>query len=614
MIDLQKPTDEVIKAIKKACVENRADFTKEWVKNYRRLAGFTEEDIYPVERSVNSGVVLIDPKDTRYVTSFNRTRGFFMRLLGRMMPAITHYQVLAASTDDEDKDAARSAAEMLETRTSVDSGRDFEEVCRAISYLFAGGPVYLRIEPNGPNEEQREVDVAAVLPFDVFYYPGVHKLADSPAIVLVERLTQQEIERRFPELADHVLSNVNSESGETGWGTLPEAKWPKEVNWGSIARRAGAGFFTVERLIIKPCKDYPDGQERATIKGMDKEATTDGINTADKEYPVVTLQDVPMGPFYEDRGRMSISARMQQIYDICVSKMTDIMVKLPQACLNLPLGGGLNPDKIHNKAVLITQTHNQMRPTIDSISTMGSLPDMAAFVSQAMDEVHSQHGPSRGKIPGTRTSGKALEEMVTRDIAGDEPLMAMLRRSMGRVGKRILMEGQRVWDPSYTFHVLGRNRRYQAKAFESANLKDGFSVRVLPDDGLPKNKVARMKMVSDWQKQGLLNDSIEARRARDMIGMAVDDDMYVSQPAEEMLIRNEEEQISAGQQTPVNFSDDHILHRIRHKARNTERLANGQTSPEILEAANDHDMMHIQKMQEEMQLMAPPMPPEGVPQ
>ncbi|MFB0545739.1 MAG: hypothetical protein ACETWB_02405, partial [Anaerolineae bacterium] len=102
--------------------------------------------------------------------------------------------------------------------------------------------------------------------------------------------------------------------------------------------------------------------------------------------------------------------------------------------------------------------------------------------------------------------------------------------------------------------------------------------------------------------------SIEARRARDMVGTPVDEDIYAAQPAEEQLIRLEEEQISQGVEPPVNWSDDHMLHHIRHKARNTERVASGKADQAILEVAMNHAQMHKIKMQEEMQAAMPPPP------
>jgi len=604
MIDLKDPTKKIIDTIQKACGENRQLFAEEWARNERRLAGFTEQDVHDTGQTLDEQSPLpAEAGDARYAVSFNRTRGFFQRLLGRLMPIITHYQVLAASGGDDDKDAASTGAELLEARTSVDSGRDFEEDARAISYMFAGGPSYLRIEGN---EDEQEVDVEAVLPFDVYYYPGIRRLSKSPAIVLVERLTKQDIERRFPELAQKV------EELDEKWNTITPAQWPSPVDYHNIAGGINAGMYEVKRLFIKACKDYPEGDQRAILTGMDEEAAVwNEIGTADGEYPLEALSDVPMGPFYEDRGRMSISSPMQRVFDIALSKMVDLTIGAPQALVNFPPGTDANEEDWTNKAFMVSHSPDSLKPTVDTLDTLGKLPEIAAMASQGMDEVHSQHGPSRGKMPGSRTSGKALEESIAQDVAADEPLMAMLRRTMARVGLRILKEGQRVWPEAYTFHVLGRNKRFQGRAFKAANLDDGFSVRVLPDRGLPKNKVARMKMVSEFGKQGLLGDSIEARRAREMIEFPIDDDMLAAQPAEEQLIRQEEEKINQGIEAPVNWSDDHMLHRMRHKQQNTERLSQGEVDPRALEVAMQHDLMHAQKQQEELMASMPPQPAQG---
>jgi len=52
---------------------------------------------------------------------------------------------------------------------------------------------------------------------------------------------------------------------------------------------------------------------------------------------------------------------------------------------------------------------------------------------------------------------------------------------------------------------------------------------------------------------------------------------------------------------------------MRHRANHTERLAQGNTDPRMVEMASNHDNMHSIKIQEAMQAMMPP-EPEGPPQ
>ncbi len=101
MIRLDKSPREVSTEIISAAKDERQLWIDDVSKNVRRLAGFTEEDVDSLAAS-SSEVNASDgpePAQKRYATSFNLTRGYFQRVLGRLMPAITSFQVMATSNE-----------------------------------------------------------------------------------------------------------------------------------------------------------------------------------------------------------------------------------------------------------------------------------------------------------------------------------------------------------------------------------------------------------------------------------------------------------------------------------------------------------------------------------
>ena len=617
--DPKQSPEVVFKVLIDACRDNRTVWAEDWAKNFPRLAGFTSYVVDEAQRhNMAGGTALpVEHEGPHLVlTSFNLLRNIFQRLVGRVSPVLTGQQVMAASTDKEDLEAASVASELLRTRMSVDSGRDFEESVRGISYLFGGGPAYMLVEPYKPFVGKKDVRIEAIMPFDVYYYPGIMHLQDSPAIVLIQRLTKQQIEERFPELADALDKNES-------WSQLPGATWPMNTKNAHIAPNIDKGLFEVRRLMVKPCRDFPKGREIVMVKGCrDAKADYPKLRSVFQDYPIEEISDIPLGPFIEDHGRMSEVRPMQDIIDECMGKLATTALQWPNVLLGLP--PGMDEDELTGSPV---KAYRKRGPggdiTIAEVPVAQSLFGIINMTRGFIDTLMSQSGPSRGEIQGERQSGRALESAIAADEQGDSPLIAMLRRTWGRIGKRIIAEGQRVWDKEYVFNVLGKNHRFERRAFFAANLKDGFDVRVLPDQGLPKSKAARMKLVSNALKEGMFSDTPEAKRAREALHLVVDDDHVNYRAAEDALIKQEEETLDSGESVPVGWFDDHPYHLERHKASAVQYAAHGadEGNPEVfvlsMQKKEEHAALHSEKVAESMKaqvnMEAGPPPPQGQP-
>ena len=418
--------------------------------------------------------------------------------------------------------------------------------------------------------------------------------------MLVQRLTKQQIESKFPELAAALTA-------EDAWGLLPGAQWPKGSGHTHVAPGIGKGLHEVWRLMVRPCQDFPKGREIVMVTGNEiAKADYAELRTHDKTYPLEMLNDIPMGPFMEERGRMTITRSMQNMLDELISKKATVVLEAPNLTMGIP--PSMNKDEVTNKGVLL---YHKMGPggdiTMQEVPATRNLDSLIQDTRGIMDDVHSQGPSSRGQVQGERQSGRAIDSAIAADEQGDSPLLSMLRRAMGRTGKRILAEGQRVWKPEYIFQVLGKNNRYEQKAFESANLQKGFDVRVLPDQGLPRGRAARLKLMTDAMKNGLLSDTPEARRARALVHITVDDDTIDFQASERALIKQEEEMFDDGREVPINWCDDDALHLEVHKSTCVQRLAHGAVEGKedkfvlAIDYRMNHGNAHSKRISEGMQ-------------
>jgi hypothetical protein len=561
VIDLSKPTRDLVDEVIQIAKEHRKKWVGDWSANLRRLAGFTEEDIRL--RSTSTGSVTSgQPVIRKYVTSFNTTRSYYQRLVGRCMPVIVNFQVMAASMNEDDRDTAYSASKLLRSRTSPDSGKDFEAVVRCMSYLFCGGPSLMMIEGVVPPDDPAGGDVVteAVMPGMFYYLPGGFDINDSPVLIVDRPRTESMVRERHPELADRL-----------SWDKMDGAKWPDDMSLDSITDEMKSCCAMQRDLWIRPCRQFPEGIHRVFMVGAeDVLAEYPSLESPDGKYPGEVFSDVPMGPFMEDRGRLTISSHMQRSQDILISKAITVTVDSPQAFVGLP--HGMTRDDVTNEPINYYAKLGQDAAAVTLMPGIERLQQMLGIVQGYQDQVHGQGPSSRGIIPGTRTSGRAMEQATMADMAADEPFVAMVRRTMGRVGKRILMTGKEVWSDEYRFQVLGKHNLFESMSFKKANLKDGYDVRVMPDQGLPTNKAARMQLVEKGLQAGLFADTPEAARARELLGIHSDDeDIYETDQAEEQVIRREEEAISSGMAPPIHWSDNHPMHMARHRQGDVER-------------------------------------------
>jgi len=604
VIDLNQEPHELAKNIITVATKHRHPWIKEWTKNFRRLAAFTEDDV-PAASNAGGGnnpTAMTEPSTVKYATSFNVTRNFFTRLVGRVMPALTRYQVLAATRDRDDRDAAAVGAKYLRSRTAADSGEDFEPMVRTVSYLFAGGPAYYRVDPKyAGNGFPGDVQSAAVMPTDVYAFPGILDLNESPAIVLRERLTQLTITERYPELAAMIED----------WTAIPGAKWPDDVDLQQISPELDKGVFTVQRLMWRPTDEHKEGREFISIVGATAESTDaqqadvgwmrDKLDTYDGKYPLVTFADIPMGPFFEDRGRMTISSKMQAVLDIALSKILDLTLGGPQTIVGIPVASSITEDDFTNKAWMFYDKIPGQELSIDQAPGSGNLGEVVDLAMRFMGEVHAQHAPSRGQA-GPRQSGKALEHMTQMDVAVDEPFLAMIRRSVARVGKRILGEARRMLPKDFNFAAMGQHQRHQMESFRATNLRDGFDVRVMPGGALPDDKEAKAQLViKGLGDVPLFSDDPSAIRARELLGIHVDgEEAFEVEQEQVQIIRQEDELIAKGQLPERMWSDNDTLHMAKHKDEDIRRRSLGPVDPLVTEMAQGHYEAHQKAIDDEM--------------
>lgn len=476
----------------------------DWKIGLRRLQGHLETDASDFSADhkaprLSGGGMGGTTRDVRYASILPIYYPQYMRILGRVLETIRAYQCISASDDTDDRAASYAGEQLLKEYLADHSGAYFPEIvrmtaivvaCSACPVLIEAIPAYGTLGDQEGEEDIEvpggEVNVEALMPHDCWHFPG--KPDDSPVLNIRRRKTKKWLTRRYPSIKFP--------------RDLKGAEWEEDSGVGSMMPQIEDALVQFDELYVLPCDEFPDGVKRVVIAG--EEVLEMPIDTFDQGYPLVYVIDTPLGPSFYNRGRMAFMTPLQTVVDEAWSKAVEVVRKHSFRTYIAPPNSGVKASMFTDKAVGIVEApmFNGEKLQHFDMPDVTPLVQFVSYCTSVMEEIASQHGPSKGEPVGSRTPAKAVEAYIEQSEVADYTFNMLLRGSMSRIGKRILSEGQRVWPPRKVFYVLGKNRRYEAKVFQAANLKGQWDVRVAPDTGLPRNKGQRMNLLTQALSKG----------------------------------------------------------------------------------------------------------------
>jgi hypothetical protein len=530
----QNGTHTFLDELKKLHEKETSPYRKDWRIGLRRIQGHLETDSEdsgvaahkaPRLTSGSAGTV----KETRYASILPMYYPQYMRILGRVLETIKGFQCISASDDTDDRTGTYAGEMLLKEYLADHSGQYFPEVvkmvgitmsCGCCPVLVEGIPEYGLLEEESVQIPGGDVNVEACLPHDVWHMPAPYP-DQSPVMCVRRRKTKKWLQSRY--------QGIEFPKDMAG------AQWTNDSGLTSMMPGIEEALVQFDELYVLPCDELPEGSKRVVID--EKVVAEMPIDTFDGGYPVVYITDTPLGPSFYNRGRMAFLTPIQTVMDEAWSKAVEVVRKHAYRTYFLPPASNVKASDITDKSVAIVEAamfNGQQIQTVD-MPDVSPLVSFVHFCTQVMEEIGSQHGPSKGEPVGTRTPAKAVEAYIEQSEVADYTFNMLLRGSMSRIGKRILAEGQRVWPEKKIFYVLGKNRRYEAQTFQAANLRGEWDVRVAPDAGLPRNKGQRMNLLTQALKAGGLGPMdpetrmptpIAIHRYQELMNIDTDDQIF----------------------------------------------------------------------------------------
>lgn len=609
-------TRDIMTSMQDANTTSRQRYVTNWRNALRRLPGFLEEDTLADVEMANDSDEWSENMRDPIVTVINYCYRNYTAWLARVLPRIRQIQAIASSREPQDLRAAFSIQKVLLSELLGHRGRHVDELLRLLSFVFCTHTGYVIVEGVVPKGKiYGDVRLVAYTPIDVYCFPGVRRLQASPAVLLIERLTKEEIEARWGDIPD----------------TVSGASWPEDAGMEGLQPGIDQSLFEVKRLFIKPSKAFPNGAHRVILTGGEDEENKvwktkhkDGgewIGTPDKEYPIVAVGDIPMGYLDFGESRMNLIQGPQRIANVAYSRKVEAFLQLPIYTMSAPLGAGLTPDKVTNRTVSLVPVNPVAgaKASWEATQPATAADDMMGVAENIMNDLTAQAPVSRGQSQGSRMPVGTTAALIERSADQDAPLIERLKEGISVVGERIIIEGRNVWNPKKVFLVVGSHRKFEAVEFSKADLKNGFSVRIRPDDGMPKSMQERWDKVTKGQQAGVFgpSDAPDAGvKARKLLQILDDEEEFSLGYIDEQRAFEDFLLLKERRPAPVSKFSNHRVH-LRAEAEQAveEMTAMSAALPEELEVALwEHQQAHVLAQQEVNQLSAGldqmPPPPE----
>lgn len=606
--------------------EARQSIERQWLLN---LAFYYGKQWVTWSPHIGTTARLYEPKAPawRVRLTVNKIQPYIRREMARLSSQQPRGFVLPASSEEDDRSAARAAEAVLDylhDEIGVDEVMDSSDWWACIC-----GPSYLKVryvEEIDPSTNQPgRIRVDVVRPFDI-YVPDLEetRITEQKWVAHVQSLPLSEIREKFG-----VDATPDSHSSEVD---------QKVRNVMTIfSQNKGDDYAVVKEFWIKPCAQYPKGLVVAVANN--------------KVLPYVApepINDQDVGP--NDPDMMTELTEYEE------------EIKKPKGCIDWPFGHGRLPfiQRGHTKSgrfydtsfveqiISLQREYNRSRSQIIENKNLTSRPQWAvpigavdrsqlttepgAVISYApgfqpptpiqvpmlpnyvvehvkltaeeMDEIASQNEVSKGGVPPGVEAATAIAYLQERDDSAITYAIRNKERAMQEMGRQILSLVTEFWDVPRVVRVVGKNEIYNSFELMGSDLRDNIDYRVVTGSGAPISRAAQKAEILEMVKSGMLpaTKGLRLLNMPDVAAVIEEVEIDTLQASKENLL------MGKAQLPPVEVWHDHVAHLEEHdsyKKREEYQHLDDQAKAII----RYHDYQHLMQLAMLFNMMPPSPPP-----
>ena len=449
-----------------------------------------------------------------------------------------------------------------------------------------------------------DIVVEAVSPFEIVVDdPAISYIGDQPRIGRVRLMKLSTLKGAYPK--------AESISAET---RQHEAFMFKDRIGALTTNTLGMGIATsyvddmsrdnvlVYELYEKPCPEYPKGRYDIMAGGVlleENQELPHGFSDLGNPYPCVDFTDFPqVGQYWITTIAEQLIAPQRE-YNLVRSKIAEHLrllahPKILVAKQHQLAAGAWTSDSgeiVEYVALPNVPPPTPWSPPPISADVWRSIEMIIAefdAISMIFPEAEGQVGQSTSGFQ-TNLLQEATDAVHGPDIRAHELVIEEAAIKLRRMMKVY-------FDIPRLLTIAGRNLQPEVIEFSSQQVDDFSDIRVEAGSALPTLKAAKIQMISDLWKAGLLGNPQnpeDVRRVRMMLEMGTIEDQYDYDRQDEELARLENAQVEeTGQIGKPDAFENHELHYRVH----TDVLKSAtakQWQPERRQMMIAHLIMHV---------------------
>ena len=476
--------------------------------------------------------------------------------------------------------------------------------------LFAEGFVSEQWDPSkgdalahdmetGTTKHQGDLVYQSHEPVDVIRDPNLKHFSQRSWLVIRTYENKYDMAKKYPEYADEIIGDTLDINATNHY--MADQFTNRSLVTDLIVVLT---FFHVKSAAC------PEGRQMVMLQ--DGTVLSDSILLY-KHLPVhriVTADQVgtPMG--------MSVSLDLMPIQEMFDAHYTTILsinenYSIPK--ILMPIGSDIMTDSLSVGFQAISYNPNAGKP---EVMMMPTAPDglfkAMQTLQQDMETISGVNSVSRGDPQASLKSGSALALVQSMAIQFHAPLQQSYIQLLEDVGTATIEIMQDYADAPRIIQIAGkRNKGIIQQSFSSKDI-DGISrVQVQVGNPLSKTVSGRLSIAQDLLQNKIITNAAEYLMVLETGQL----EPMLQGPTSELLnLASENELLLDGEDLPVLFTDDHVLHIHEHSALASDPTV--RSNPAQFGIISKHLMQHIQMLSDpayqnyRMLMGEPTLPPQ----
>jgi len=458
----------------------------------------------------------------------------------------------------------------------------------------------------GHTRHDGDLQYASHEPVDVVRDPNLKSFAHRSWVVLRTYENKYDVAARFSEYHDEIVSQQSGITQDNHY--LGGQFMDRSTDSDQIA------VLTFYHIKSPAC---PEGRQMVLLP--DGTVLSDSILLY-QHLPVhrISPSDQIGTPF-----GMSVSQDLLPLQEMLDAHYTTILsinenYSIPK--ILIPVGSNIMADSLSAGFQAISYNPQAGKPEIMLFPTAPEgLFKAMAQIQQDMETISGVNSVSRGNPEASLKSGSALALVQSMAIQFHAPLQQSYVELLEDVGTATIQIMQDYADSPRIIQIAGkRNKGIIQQSFTNKDIDSISRVQVQAGNPLSKTVSGRLSIAQDLLQNKIITNAAEYL----MVLQTGELEPMIQGPTSELLnLASENELLLEGQDVPVLFTDNHVLHISEHSALASDPVI--RANPTAFGIISKHLMQHIQMLtdpayQNFRQLMGepslpPPMQP-GAPQ